>query len=62
MGWIRARMAARGITPRALQLPTAAQLGDPSLVVTAARAAAADVEADKRRAFVLLRDLIGGPS
>jgi hypothetical protein len=45
--------------------PTARRAASPSTrraMVEAARAAAADVEADKRRAFVLLRDLIGGPS
>ena len=61
MGWIRARMAARGISPRELRLPTVAQLDDPLLMVEASRALAADAAADKRRALVLLQGLIGGP-
>ena len=61
MGWIRARMAARGIAPRELRLPTVAQLDDPLVMVEASRALAADAAADKQRALVLLQGLIGGP-
>ena len=61
MGVIRARMAARGVRPRELVLPTVGQLNDPSVMVAASRALAADVAADKRRAVDLLRGLIGGP-
>jgi len=61
MGRIRARMAARGISPRVLQLPTVAQLDDPLLMMEASRALAADAVADKQRALVLLQALIGGP-
>ena len=58
---IRARMAARGIRPRELRLPTVGQLNDPLLMVEAARALADDAEADKKRALDLLRGLLGGP-
>ena len=61
MDSIRARMAARGVCPRALVLPTVEQLSDPSLMVEASRALAADVAAGKQRALDLLRGLIGGP-
>lgn len=61
MGSLRARMAARGICPRELRLPTVEQLDDPLLMVEAARALAADVAADTQRALDLLRGLIGGP-
>ena len=54
-------MAARGIRPRELRLPTVGQLNDPLLMVEAARALADDAEADKKRALDLLRGLLGGP-
>ena len=61
MAVIRARMAARGVRPRELVLPTVGQLNDPSVMVAASRALAAGVAADKQRAVDLLRGLIGGP-
>ena len=61
MASLRARMAARGIRRRELQLPSAAQLEDPSLMMAGARALADSVAADRHRAFSLLCGLIGGP-
>ena len=61
MASLRARMAARGIRRRELQLPSAAQLEDPSLMMAGARALADSVAADQYRAGSLLCGLIGGP-